>query len=229
MPEVVRIYLCMTQPLLALGAAAVFGGKDGYEVIPTPTDLKDLEKVIEPRSPSGADILVVDFAPDYGERPDSFTSQDFIASLRRVHPDLKILALLPPFQKEDTVLKALRTGASGYLFQTASPGMLLDAARVIAGGGAYLEPEMTPVVLTQLRKPSYLVQEAQNKIVLTERERFLVQLAADGLSNVQIADILGLREKTVRNLWSTLFEKLGISDRTQAVLWAVRTGNAELR
>lgn len=222
MPVPIRVFALMMQPLLSLGLKAVFNERPGYGWMNTDSELALQERLSRPQEGT-VDLLLTDRVEDLENRP------EWLASLRKCNPSLRILVLLSAYPSDVDIVKALRTGANGYLLQTANEELLLQALEAIVQGGSYIQPQVTPVVLAELRKPHHLVMSDCTGIELSDRERMLIQLAADGLSNVQIADVLGLREKTIRNLWSSLFERLGIADRTQAVLWAIRTGYAELR
>jgi DNA-binding NarL/FixJ family response regulator len=222
MSEIVKIYTMMLQPLLSLGLKAAFGEYQQFEYAGSFDDVSDLRSAMD-QCKDDVMILVIDYQPEY----DMY--QKFFAFIRQHYPNLKILIFLPMAPDDGIVIRALRIGADGYLLQSATQEVLIQAMEAMASGRSYLQSQVTPVALSELRKPIYTMQEYNDKIQLSERERMLMQLAADGLNNGQIAEVLGLAEKTIRNLWSTLFEKLGMTDRTQAVLWAIRTGHAELR
>lgn len=223
MPEVIRVFTLMMRPLLSLGLKSLFVDRPGFAWVDTPFDELGPDDVSANAQRKTIDLLMTDLAEELETRP------DWIAGFKKNHPSLRVLVFLSAAPNDTAVLKSLRAGANGYLLQTATEEMVLRAVEAISQGGSYLQPQVTPVVLSELRKPRRLLLESSATVDLSQRERMLIQLAADGLSNVQIADVLGLREKTVRNLWSSLFEKLGMNDRTQAVLWAIRTGHAELR
>lgn len=221
-PGAVRIFPLMTQPLLSLGLKSILANQPNFNWVDIAEEDPFQEFLTHPGDET-IDILLTDRTDDLEHRP------DWLAQLRRLDPSLKILVFLSTLPRNEDVLKAMRVGANGYLLQTATEQIVLHAIETILEGGSYLQPQVTPIVLAELRKPHRVLIPDSTGIELSERELMLIQLAADGLSNIQIADVLGLREKTVRNLWSSLFERLGMNDRTQAVLWAIRTGHAKLR
>jgi two-component system, NarL family, response regulator DegU len=169
------------------------------------------------------DILLFDTLPDDDVNP------NWVFHLKRNRASLAVIYLLPESSSEVVITKALRSGADGYLFHTASREVLTRAVHTISDGGGFIQSDITPIVLDELRKPRFTIKPSDVQVDLTERERMLLQLAADGLANSQISGVFHVHEKTVRNMWSVLFHKLGMNDRTQAVLWAVRNGYAELR
>ncbi|MBX5437711.1 MAG: response regulator transcription factor [Alicyclobacillaceae bacterium] len=217
----IRLHMYLLPPLLALGVQAALGGR--VQQSSQYTDFQVLSQAVAEPADGLEDLLLTDFADEFDTHP------QILQSLRRRNRRLRVLFLLPASIPEADLVKALRAGADGYLLQTATPGELAAAVDAVLDDHGYLEPQVTPRVLAELRKPVHLVRTDDVDVELTERELQLMQLAADGLNNVRIAQVLGVSEKTVRHCWSALFEKTGFSDRTQAVLWGIRTGRAELR
>ncbi|QQE79447.1 response regulator transcription factor [Alicyclobacillus sp. SO9] len=220
----VNVYTYISRELISIAIEAVFSSQKGYE----------FAGVYEGRSKrlgninNVVDHVVTDIVvTDIGLEESNVESPLLV--MKRQWLGLRCLYLLPSQSDDSLILRALRSGADGFIYESASKSVLLQAMKTIASGHSFLQPDITPIVLTELRKSRYPIQESDVSVDLTERERMLLQLSADGLSNQQISDVLHVHEKTVRNMWSMLFQKLGVGDRTQAVLWAIRTGNAELR
>jgi DNA-binding NarL/FixJ family response regulator len=117
---------------------------------------------------------------------------------------------------DDTVVAALRAGARGYVLKGAAGEEIAAAVRTVASGGAVFGPGVAAQVLRLSREP------AADPDGLTDRERDVLSLLADGASNSQIARQLGLSLKTVQNYVSRILDKLQVSDRTQAALHAQR-------
>jgi DNA-binding NarL/FixJ family response regulator len=221
--RICHVYTLMTQPLLELGLQTVFEGEPDYEFHGAFRSLTPLCDAIRTSSKDVPCIVFMDFVQDIDAYP------QILQTLRQSGERVRCLLLMFPFIDEQTLIQALRAGADGYLLQSANPSAIVEAATTLTTDQSYLDPLVTPRVLEELRKPRYFVEEPKIQVELTQRERILMQLTADGLGNTQIADVLGLREKTIRNMWSALFDKLGIYDRTLVVLWAIRTGYVELR
>lgn len=219
----IRIYTWRLLPLINLGLQALFARQEALVYSGEYVDLDRLEVDLRDGVLSDPLVLIADFK-------DGFEAQtERLCTLRAQYEQLRVIFLLPAYADEPILIHALRVGADGYLLQSSAPDSVVAAIRTVVAGRSYLGPEIAPVVIAELRKPTYVAQESTLQSKLSERERALIQLAADGMSNSDIAESLGLAEKTVRNLWSSLFEKLGMEDRTQAVLWAIRTGQAVLR
>ncbi len=142
--------------------------------------------------------------------------------LLQAHPDARIV-ILTTFDDDEYVFDALRAGALGYLLKDVSGAELATAIRTVAAGGALIEPSVARKVLVEFaRLPD--VPPAAREAHLTAREREILTLIAQGLSNRQIAARLFLAEGTVKNYVSNIFDKLGVDDRTQAAVWAHKHG-----
>ena len=139
-------------------------------------------------------------------------------------PDPPKVLVLTTFDLDDYVYEALRAGASGFLLKDASAGELAAAVRLVAAGDAMLAPGVTKRLIAEFarlgapRGPSRTLEE------LTERESEVLALVARGLSNAEIAGRLIVAEQTVKTHVSRILMKLGLRDRTQAVVLAYESG-----
>ncbi|MFF2010328.1 response regulator [Streptomyces sp. NPDC058195] len=185
------------------------------------------------------DIEVVGEAADGAEgvarteelRPDvvlmdvKMPGTDGIEALRRLRGldnPAKVL-IVTSFTEQRTVVPALRAGASGYVYKDIDPEALAGAIRSVHAGHVLLQPEVAGALLAQEDPGSGTGRGS----TLTEREREVLGLIADGRSNREIARALVLSEKTVKTHVSNILMKLDLADRTQAALWAVRNGAAD--
>jgi NarL family two-component system response regulator LiaR len=141
-----------------------------------------------------------------------------IQAIRAADPQACIL-VLTSFADDERVFPAIKAGALGYLLKDTLPQDLLRAIREVAQGQLSLHPEIARRMLREIHQP---VERPQN--ALTEREQQTLILIADGLSNQEIAAKLGIHENTVAKYVSALLGKLGLSSRTQAALYAIRSG-----
>jgi DNA-binding NarL/FixJ family response regulator len=120
--------------------------------------------------------------------------------------------------------EAVRAGAAGYLLKDVSREELVDAIRQVATGGAFIESQMLKGMLSEMKPTGPAPAAARN---LTKREREILSLVAEGMSNREIAERLVLSPETVKSHVAAILEKLGVSDRTQAAIYAVRNGLVE--
>ncbi|MFE0273159.1 response regulator [Streptomyces sp. NPDC058992] len=142
-----------------------------------------------------------------------------LRKLRALDNTAKVL-VVTSFTERRTVVPALRAGASGYVYKDVDPDALAAAIRSVHAGHVLLQPEVAGALLAQ-DEPGGGQGRGTS---LTEREREVLGLIADGRSNREIARALVLSEKTVKTHVSNILMKLDLADRTQAALWAVRHG-----
>jgi DNA-binding NarL/FixJ family response regulator len=143
------------------------------------------------------------------------------AELRALIPGVKVL-VLTTFADKDHVLNAIKAGANGYLLKDAEPDRIAAAIREAHRG----VPQLDPAVAGQLMSHIVAPAAAASTERLTSRELEVLRLIAQGLSNKEIAAACGIAEKTVKTHVSSLLGKLGLADRTQAALFAVKNGIA---
>ncbi|GHB29298.1 DNA-binding response regulator [Streptomyces xanthochromogenes] len=144
-----------------------------------------------------------------------------LRKLRELANPAKVL-VVTSFTEQRTVVPALRAGASGYVYKDVDPDALAGAIRSVHAGHVLLQPEVAGALLSQ--DEGY--GGTGRGTTLTEREKEVLALIADGRSNREIARHLVLSEKTVKTHVSNILMKLDLADRTQAALWAVRHGVA---
>ena len=139
---------------------------------------------------------------------------DAIRALRGVAPRVKVL-VLTSYLDDTHVFAAVQAGAAGYLLKDVQPDALADAIRQVSQGQAVLHPTIAARLMNRTSRPPSLAD-------FTQRERDVLKLLAEGLSNKEMASRLFISEKTVKTHVSNVLQKLGVADRTQAALLAVR-------
>lgn len=146
------------------------------------------------------------------------TGVELCRDLRSNHPEIACL-MLTSYSDDEALFEAIVAGAAGYVLKQIRGSELVTAIRRVAAGDQLLDPAVTGRVLERLRRPPERDDRLER---LTEQERRVLHLIADGLTNRQIADEVHLAEKTVKNYVSNLLSKLGMSRRTEAAVFAAR-------
>ncbi len=161
---------------------------------------------------------------------------DATAELIEAHPEARVI-ILSIHDDESYVTHALKSGALGYMLKEMDADEIVNAIKVVSEGGSYLHPKVTKNLVAEFRRLS----EHENKgnfhqtdirrpyHLLTKRECEVLQLLTDGQSNRTIGETLFISEKTVKNHVSSILQKMAVSDRTQAVVTAIKNGWVEVR
>ena len=172
-------------------------------------------EAVEKARRSFPDVVVIDIAMPL------LNGIEAARQLRRVLPQTKVI-VLTMYADNDYVLRALQAGVQGYLLKKAAAAELLEAIRAVERGGFYLSSEISRVVIER-----YLSSEgssAEEAVALSDRERQILQLVAEGHTNRQIATALGISPKTVDTHRTRLMTKLDIHDTPGLVRYAIRKG-----
>nr|BAL53996.1 two-component system LuxR family transcriptional regulator [uncultured Chloroflexota bacterium] len=191
--------------------------RDGLRILLELED--DLRVISEAENGQQALSAYVQFRPDVVLMDIRMPEMDGVEATRRIlaeDPQARII-ILTTFDDDEYVFEALRAGALGYLLKDVSSEELTQAIRIVAAGGALIEPSIARKVLAEFSRLRP-VQPTSLPEPLSEREREILSLLAQGLSNRQIAARLHLAEGTVKNYVSTILQKLEVADRTQAAL-----------
>jgi two-component system response regulator DevR len=138
--------------------------------------------------------------------------------IRSRHPEIQCL-MLTSFADDEALFQAIMAGASGYLLKQLKGEDIVEAVQRVSSGQSLLDPAVTARVLERLRKGP---EEDEALARLTDQERRILELIAEGLTNRQIAERIHLAEKTVKNYVSNVLSKLGMERRTQAAVYAAR-------
>lgn len=191
------------------------------------TDEPDIEVVGEAGDGETAITETLRLKPDLLVTDLVMPGMDGIEAIRRIHavcPWVRIL-VLTSFASDDKLFPAIRAGASGYLLKDSEPEDLIASILQVHRGEVSLHPDIARKVLLEV---AHVVEPLAHVEVLTDREVEVLQRAARGWCNQQIADELTISETTVRTHMSNILGKLHLASRTQAVLFALREGLASL-
>jgi two-component system response regulator DevR len=139
--------------------------------------------------------------------------------IRARHPDVRVI-MLTSYPDDDAVMASIMAGASGYVLKQTRGRTLIEAIRTVGTGGSLLDPAVTEKVLARLRSASGFPGDKLDQ--LSDQERHILALLADGKTNAQIAEELHLSAHTVKNHVSDIFKKLGVARRAEAVAYFTR-------
>ncbi|MEU1516396.1 response regulator transcription factor [Streptomyces sp. NPDC005811] len=212
MNPALRVLLADDDPLLRTGVAVVLEAA-GIEVV---GEAGDGVRAVE---------LCRELAPDLVLMDVRMPGHDGIeATGRIVAAGLATRVLvLTTFPDDDYVWRALRAGAHGFLLKRAAPERLVDAVRTVAAGHTLLDPLVTRPLVDRLVTPRGTPDDTRLRH-LTSRETEILRLIAEGLSNAELADRLGIAESTVKTHVKRILHKIGARDRAGAVAVAYRSG-----
>jgi DNA-binding NarL/FixJ family response regulator len=199
----IRVLVVDDHAVVRDGLERILNHADDMEVVGTAADGADAIALAERERP---DVVLMDLSMP------SVDGVDATRSLTATQPEVKVV-VLTSFGDQRRILDALGAGAVGYLFKDAKPGEIVAAVRTVVAGGAPLDPKAARVLLDAQRQP----RQGDD---LSPRERQVLELLVTGLANKHIARRLGITERTVKAHLTSIFQQLGVTDRTQAALWA---------
>jgi DNA-binding NarL/FixJ family response regulator len=214
---VIRVVLADDQALIRAGFRVLVDAAEDLEVVGEATDGA---QAVEAARLQRADVVLMDIR---------MPGVDGLEATRRISADENLagvkVVILTTFESDEYVYQALRAGASGFLVKDTEPAELIQAIRVVARGEALLSPSVTRRLITDLAsRPERRLAPAAVLSELTDREREVLALVAEGLSNDEIAARLFVSPLTSKTHVSRVMTKLNARDRAQLVVIAYETG-----
>jgi DNA-binding NarL/FixJ family response regulator len=203
---VIRVLVADDQTLLREGIRTLLGLLDDMEVV---GEARDGEEAVAEARRLAPDVLLLDLRMPLKHGLQVLTELGAADALPAT-------LILTTFEDDALVLAGLRAGARGFLLKDVSLERLAAAIRAVAAGGTMVQPGLTERILQAALKPAFSSLEPPDP--LTPRETEVLRLLAGGYTNREIAEALGIAEGTVKNQISSILSKLGVRDRTQAVL-----------
>lgn len=208
----VRVLIIDDHPLVREGLRKVLELEEDIEVIDEAGDGQGAINMARRLQP---DIILMDI-----NMPGT-NGVEATRVIKREFPQIGIIALTI-HEDEEYVLELVRAGVSGYVLKDIVPSKLVETIRTVAAGDSVIDPSITRMLFTELNRLTRRRQAKEEWETLTEREMDILKLMTQGQSNKEIAVELSISEKTVKNHITSIFRKLQVEDRTQAVLFAIK-------
>ena len=202
-----RVFLLDDHEVVRRGVRELLEAEDDLEVVGEASTAEEALARIPATRP---DVAVLDVRLPDGD------GVEVCRDIRSRHPEIACV-MLTSFADDDAVYAAIMAGAAGYLLKQVKGTDLVDAVRRVGRGESLLDPAVTTRVLDRIRH-----RQEDELAGLTEQERKILELIAEGLTNRQIGERLYLAEKTVKNYVSNLLSKMGMKRRTEAAAYAAR-------
>ena len=212
----VRVFLLDDHEVVRRGVRELLEASDDIEVV---GEAGGAEEGLARIPATNPDVAIIDM-----RLPDG-NGVEVCRDIRAAHPEINCL-ILTSFADDEALFDSIMAGAAGYLLKQIKGTDLVDAVQRVAAGQSLLDPAVTARVLERLRTPP---EQDERLARLTEQERKILDLIAEGMTNRQIAEQLFLAEKTVKNYVSNLLSKLGMERRTEAAVFAARLNDEKDR
>ncbi len=193
--------------------------RDGMEVVGTATNGRtavEMTLALEP------DVLLIDI------RMPGMDGFQTLAAVKSAKPDAHVI-MLTSYPKPEYLERAIFLGAAGFVSKADDPKHIPQAIRIVAAGDAIVNRELLQDVLTEQSTHSALSTDDPEYALpdLTDQETRIIKMVAAGLNNEAITDALSVTRNTMKTHMRNIYTKLGVSDRTQAAIWAIRNGLAD--
>ena len=206
----IRVLIVDDQTLVRQGVRSLLALAEGIEVIGEAGDGRQAVELVPQLNP---DVVLMDM------RMPVMSGLEALQTMAR-NNTLPPTIILTTFDDDQLVLAGLKAGAKGYLLKDVTLEKLVSAIQAVADGGSLVQPAVTQRLLSGLENVRNEFVSLDRPDPLTERETEILRLMAGGFSNKEIANSLGVAEGTIKNHVSNILSKLGVRDRTRAVLKA---------
>ena len=213
----IQVLLADDHPIVRKGLRALLEGEAGIEVIGEAEDGREAVQKTQELLP---DVVLMDLSMP------ALSGLEATRQIKKRFPEVKVL-VLTRHANEEYVFQILRAGASGYVVKKAAPTELMLAIKAVYQGDSFLSPAISrPVIEEYIRKAEAMTEDRYDR--LTDREREVLQLIAEGHSSREIAELLHISEKTVRSHRANLIDKLDIHSTAELTQYAMRKGVVSL-
>lgn len=214
----IKVLIVEDQEIIRQSLEIMLHNKAGIQIVGTAENGKQVARLVKKLLP---DVILMDI------RMPEMDGVRCIEIIKEAFPKIKII-VLTTFDDDEYVFNALKNGASGYLLKGISVKELVEAIKIVYGGGALINPNIAVKVFkffSQMANADYIVNVTQDVIEdLSKNELRIIQFVGMGMSNKEITEKLKFSEGTIRNYISSILSKLSLRDRTQIAIYAVQSG-----
>jgi two-component system response regulator NreC len=214
----IRVLICDDHTILREGIRLLLNAQADMEVVAEAVDGRD---AVDKAREFNPDVILMDIAMPL------LNGLEATKQIRRDHPNARVL-VLTMYESDEYVAQMLEAGAAGYVLKKVAGSELVYAIRSVFNGEAFLYPSITKRLVEDYLRRVESGQERDTFDGLTDREREVLQLIAEGHTNKEIADLLNLSVRTVQNHRAHIMEKLGMHDRGELIKYAIQKGIIEL-
>lgn len=209
-----RILLAEDHKVVREGTRRLLESQEDFEVVGEASDGVEAVELAKKYKP---EIIIMDVSMP------RLNGIEATKQIKALYPNMAIL-VLTGYDDDEYVFALLEAGAAGYLLKESSGEELIDAVRQVMTGEPVLHPKIMKKVLNRLRSPSEDMPVQSLGEVLSDREMEVLRLAAKGMSNMEIADSLTLSVRTVQTHLRSIFNKLGVGSRSEAIVYGLKKG-----
>ena len=208
-----KIVICDDQKIVCEGLQTIINADPDLEVVGTAYDGEEVLDLIKATMP---DLVLMDL---------KMPKMNGVLATRKIKEDYSdvYVLVLTTYDDDEWIFDAIRSGAAGFLLKDTPPTELIRSIKGTLEGMSFIDPQVAGKLLSEYAD-NFGKSQPPSHYTFTERERDILDLLSKGFSNSEIADKLFLAEGTVRDYTSVLLKKLGVSDRTQAAILAIRYG-----
>ena len=203
----IRVLIVDDHPVVRTGLTSILASQSNIRVLPAASSGHE---AIQTYAKEGADVVLLDL------RMPEMSGIDTLRRLRAMSPPARVL-IITNYETDEEIYTAIRSGAMGYLTKDVMTPELLQAIRIVAAGRRYVPPALAERLANVAMRPP-----------LTAREMEILQLLVTGWTNKRIGQEMHISENTVRNHVNHMFDKLSVTDRTEAVIVALQRGLVRL-
>jgi|TARA_Y100000310_G_scaffold325498_1_gene389050 DNA-binding NarL/FixJ family response regulator len=209
----IRLMVVDDHEVVRTGLRAILEPEDDIEVVAEAPSAVEAARQADAHQPN---VVLMDV------RMEGMNGIEACRIIKNSHPDMAVL-MLTSFSEEEAVTSAIMAGASGFLLKNVGRAELLKAIRAVGAGQSLLDPAVTRSVIDRYAK---LLESERDRAVdaISDREREVITLVAQGMTNRQIAEQLVISENTARNHVSRILEKLNLTRRSEAAVFAAQHG-----